>query len=77
MFEEVAQRFQVSLQGVLAVGDSLRDLEAAAGVGAKPVLVRTGKGQGTEDKGGLPNGTVVLDDLSAFAEEVLRGESFI
>ncbi len=35
---------------MLAVGDSLRDLEAANAVVARPVLVRTGNGAETEKK---------------------------
>ena len=45
------------------VGDALRDLEAAAAAGAKPVLVLTGKGAKTQDEGGLPPGTRVFPDL--------------
>ena len=48
MFQDIAARLGVSLKGVPAVGDSLRDLQAAAAVGATPILVRTGKGQSTE-----------------------------
>ncbi len=36
-----------SLESVPVVGDSLRDLEAAIAVGARPVLVMTGKGSNT------------------------------
>ena len=74
LFEEVAQRYQTSLQGVAAVGDSLRDLEAAVQSGATPFLVRTGKGKITEEKGGLPEATVVFDDLSAFVDDFLQCE---
>jgi D-glycero-D-manno-heptose 1,7-bisphosphate phosphatase len=49
------------------VGDALRDLEAAAAAGAKPVLVLTGKGKKTQKEGGLPPGTIVFPDLAAFA----------
>ena len=46
-----------SLKGVPCVGDSLRDLQAAAAVGAQPILVLTGKGKKTQREGGLPPGT--------------------
>ena len=42
------------------VGDALRDLQAAAAVGAQPMLVLTGKGKKTRDAGGLPPGTEVV-----------------
>ena len=56
-----------ALPGVPMVGDSLRDLEAAAAAGAKPYLVLTGKGKKTRDAGGLPPGTQVFADLGAVA----------
>ena len=71
MLEEIAERYGMSLQGVPAVGDSLRDLEAATRLGAKPYLVLTGKGKKTQDKGGLPEGTLVYPDLAAVAATLI------
>ncbi len=65
MLEEIAARYGFSLKSVPAVGDSLRDLEAAAHVQAQPILVLTGKGVRTEAKGGLPEGTLIYPDLAA------------
>ena len=65
MIEEIAERYGMDLQGVLSVGDSLRDLEASVRLGAQPVLVLTGKGQKTQAKGGLPQGTQIYPDLAA------------
>jgi D-glycero-D-manno-heptose 1,7-bisphosphate phosphatase len=70
MLLEIASRFNVSLDGVYMVGDALRDLEAAAAAGAKPVLVLTGKGKKTQKEGRLPAGTQVFEDLAAFAEHL-------
>jgi D-glycero-D-manno-heptose 1,7-bisphosphate phosphatase len=64
---EIASRMDVSLAEVPMVGDSLRDLEAAAAAGAMPYLVLTGKGKKTRDDGGLPPGTQVFADLGAVA----------
>jgi D-glycero-D-manno-heptose 1,7-bisphosphate phosphatase len=64
LFEEIGRRFGVSLAGVPAIGDSLRDLQAAAAVGAAPMLVLTGKGQATRRAGGLPEGTRVFANLA-------------
>ena len=50
LFNEIATRYGRDLQGVPSIGDSLRDLEAAVSVGAKPLLVKTGKGD--ENAGG-------------------------
>jgi D-glycero-D-manno-heptose 1,7-bisphosphate phosphatase len=50
----------------------LRDLRAAAAVGAQPVLVLTGKGRRTQKDGGLPEGTRVFPDLAAFVADFLK-----
>ena len=65
MIEEIAARYNMDLSGVPAIGDSLRDLEATARLGAQPYLVLTGKGQKTQAKGGLPEGTQTFSDLAA------------
>ncbi|ARU22203.1 D-glycero-beta-D-manno-heptose 1,7-bisphosphate 7-phosphatase [Ralstonia pseudosolanacearum] len=71
MFREIARRFDVDLAGVPVVGDSLRDLQAGAEVGAVPHLVLTGKGAKTLQAGNLPPGTHVHLDLRAFARALL------
>jgi D-glycero-D-manno-heptose 1,7-bisphosphate phosphatase len=71
MIEEIAQRYNSELTGVPAVGDSLRDLEAAARMGAQPYLVLTGKGGKTQTKGGLPEGTLIFPDLAAVVSHIL------
>ena len=70
MLLEVARRFNVSLKDTYMVGDSRKDLEAAAAAGARPVLVLTGKGRKARDEGALPAGTQVFADLAAFAEQL-------
>jgi len=72
LLEEIARRFTVNLKGVPAVGDSLRDLQAAAAVGAEPILVLTGKGEQTRNAGGLPPGTQIYPDLAAAARAIVR-----
>lgn len=47
LFHRFAHEFQVELRDVPVVGDSLRDMQAAASVGAEPILVETGKGKRT------------------------------
>ncbi len=65
MLEGIAARYNVDLQGIPAVGDSLRDLTSAARMGAQPILVLTGKGARTQAQGELPEGTRVYPDLAA------------
>lgn len=48
LFNEVEEKFGISLAGAHAVGDSRRDLEAAIRKQCKPVLVLTGKGKKTQ-----------------------------
>ncbi|MDR1935979.1 MAG: D-glycero-beta-D-manno-heptose 1,7-bisphosphate 7-phosphatase [Candidatus Accumulibacter sp.] len=72
MFERIAGCFNTDLAEVPAVGDSLRDLQAAVAAGARPVLVLTGRGQDTLQTGGLPEETQVFDDLAAAAEHILK-----
>jgi len=67
MLLEIAERFKLPLAGVPAIGDSLRDLQAASAAGARPVLVLTGKGKKTLEAGGLPEGTEIYKDLAAAA----------
>jgi D-glycero-D-manno-heptose 1,7-bisphosphate phosphatase len=71
MLHDIASRLRIDLTGVPAIGDSLRDLQAAAAAGARPVLVKTGKGFGTANHPQLPAGTVVYDDLFSAVEALL------
>ena len=70
LLREIGSRFDVELEGVPMIGDSLRDLEAAAAVGAQPYLVLTGKGRQTREAGGLPRGTEVAANLAAIAAQL-------
>ncbi len=79
LFEQIRERYGVSLQGVPAVGDSLRDLQAAAQVGCETHLVRTGKcaTMGPEEIAAMlaaVPGTRVHTDLAALAEFVVLRE---
>jgi D-glycero-D-manno-heptose 1,7-bisphosphate phosphatase len=75
LFDDLTQRLRISLKYVPAVGDSLRDLKAAKAAGARPILVRTGKGEQTLAAGRLPRGVSVYDDLSAVADALLAEEA--
>ncbi|MDB5822018.1 MAG: histidinol phosphatase protein [Herminiimonas sp.] len=72
MLQNIARRFELSLKGVVTVGDSLRDLQAGFVVGCVPCLVLTGKGEKTRAKGGLPPGTKIFPDLFAVVDDLLR-----
>lgn len=70
MLRAIAEHYQIGLEGVWFVGDSKGDLEAALAVGAQPVLVKTGKGERTLEKG-VPETTLIFDDLAAIARELI------
>ncbi len=72
MFEEIGQRFNAPIKGIPSVGDSLRDLQASANVGAQPMLVLTGKGEKTLAQGGLPDGAQVFPNLAAAAKAIIQ-----
>lgn len=75
LFEQIGSRFGVQLSGVPAVGDSVRDVLASAAAGCEPHLVLTGKSAMYRAGGrpeGLPLGTLVHTDLSAFADFILE-----
>jgi len=70
MFLQIAERFNVSLEGMPVVGDSLRDLQAGVAVGCKPYLVLTGKGKKTAIDPALPEGTLIFPDLAAVVAQL-------
>jgi D-glycero-D-manno-heptose 1,7-bisphosphate phosphatase len=71
MIEEIGRRFSVDLKEVFGVGDAMRDLQAFSNAGCKPILVKTGKGEETLAKGGLPLHTVVVVDLAAAVQYII------
>lgn len=73
MFKRISETLNVDLNGVPAIGDSLRDLQACAVLGCQPMLVLTGKGEKTkaDHECDLPDGTLEFSDLSAAVDHIL------
>lgn len=74
LFHQIAQRFGVPPGQIVAVGDSVRDAQAAAAAGCEPHLVLTGKSARHRDgsrPAGLPAGVILHTDLAAFAEALV------
>ncbi|MCE9594932.1 MAG: HAD-IIIA family hydrolase [Planctomycetes bacterium] len=73
MLLEAAQRLDLDLTRSWLVGDALRDLAAARAVGARTVLVATGKGasemERAKKEGGAPD--VFVPDLVAAVRAIL------
>ena len=74
MIVDIGRRFSVDLTEVYGVGDSLRDLQAFADAGCKPILVRSGKGEETLANGNLPANTLVFADLDEAAQHIIAEE---
>ncbi|MGV6851114.1 MAG: D-glycero-beta-D-manno-heptose 1,7-bisphosphate 7-phosphatase [bacterium] len=79
MLEQIGIRFRSSLKTVPVIGDSLRDLQAAVAVNARPILVLTGKGQKTltqlSEIGGGMDGVTVFADLAAAADSLIQARA--
>jgi D-glycero-D-manno-heptose 1,7-bisphosphate phosphatase len=72
LLEEISRRFNTLLKDIPVIGDALRDLQAAAAVGAQPILVLTGKGVQTQRDGSLPPGTRIYPDLAAAVKFITK-----
>jgi D-glycero-D-manno-heptose 1,7-bisphosphate phosphatase len=72
LLREIAVNLQVDLHGVPAIGDSLRDIQAAQAVGARTILVRTGKGEAAVSLNEGLTGVEIYADLAAAADVLLR-----
>jgi len=78
LFEQIGERYGVSLKGVPTVGDSARDLVAGAVVGCEPHLVLTGKGEALRGQplpDQFPAGTRVHENLLAFADYLVARDT--
>ena len=68
LYQQIAAHYQVKIQGVPAIGDSARDLVAAKSAGARPILVKTGRGLMTLTQ--MPD-VEVYEDLAAAADHLI------
>ena len=77
MLIEIGNRFQSSLENVLFVGDNINDVKAAQVAGAKPVLVKTGKGEHTASLIAENNSmnVPVYEDLADVVNTILEGHN--
>jgi D-glycero-D-manno-heptose 1,7-bisphosphate phosphatase len=78
LFEQIGERYGVTLKGVPTVGDSARDIIAGATVGCEPHLVLTGKGEALRGKplpDNFPAGTRVHENLLAFADYLVARDT--
>lgn len=71
LLKDIGRRLRINLNGIPVVGDSLRDVQAAQAVGARPILVRTGKGERTLAGKNDIDGVMVFADLATVADFLL------
>ena len=75
LLEQIAERYGVTLQGVPYIGDSLRDMQAAAAAGCAPHLVCTGRHTDLRGQSDLPPDfpadTRIHADLAACVDHLL------
>jgi D-glycero-D-manno-heptose 1,7-bisphosphate phosphatase len=69
---QIAKEFDIELSNTAMVGDDISDIRAAKIANAKPVLVRTGKGEYTMQHFPEALDVPVYDDLAHFVRETLR-----
>jgi D-glycero-D-manno-heptose 1,7-bisphosphate phosphatase len=68
---QIAAQFQLELSTTIVIGDSLRDIQAAMAVHAKPILVRTGKGEKTITQLDTAQAFPIFDNLSRAVDSLL------
>lgn len=74
LLQQILRDYPMKPGDIIAIGDSLRDLQAAQALGISSILVRTGKGKKTEsqlDKEETLAATPVFDNLSKAVDALL------
>ena len=77
LFEQIIERTGVDAHLIPSVGDSLRDMQAAAAAGCEPHLVLTGNAlplRGLPLPDTYPKNTMTHHDLAAFADFIITRE---
>jgi D-glycero-D-manno-heptose 1,7-bisphosphate phosphatase len=69
---QIAKKFSIDLSQTPLVGDNISDIQAAKMANAKPVLVRTGKGEYVMQNFPEALDVPVYDDLAHFVRDTLR-----
>ncbi len=69
---QIARQFDIKLSATPFVGDSISDIQAARMANARPVLVRTGKGEQVMQNYPEAVEVPIYDDLAHFVRDTLR-----
>ncbi len=71
LLQQIGQHFDMPLNDVVMVGDKRADIEAARAAGARPILVKTGKGERTLAQHSGLERVPVYARLSDFVDHLL------
>jgi D-glycero-D-manno-heptose 1,7-bisphosphate phosphatase len=73
LFQQVKKRYQCDLKNVPTIGDSLCDLQVAKKMGARSMLVKTGKGEETISSAEATEleDVAIYENLAAVADAIL------
>jgi D-glycero-D-manno-heptose 1,7-bisphosphate phosphatase len=71
LLRQIEKHFKLGLRGVPSIGDSLRDIQAARAVNARPILVRTGNGEQTLHQLTNPPDIEIYPDLATAADRLI------
>ncbi|TQV71978.1 D-glycero-beta-D-manno-heptose 1,7-bisphosphate 7-phosphatase [Aliikangiella marina] len=69
---KLLELFQANPADTWFIGDSMSDVNCALNAGCKPALVKTGKGERTIAKGGLPENLPIFENLADFVSQLIR-----
>ncbi len=72
MFREICQRLHLDPHGIPVIGDSQADMDAAGAIGARAMLVRSGRGRVVEARLDAGQPVEVHDDLAAAVDALLE-----
>ena len=71
MLQDISERFNVPLNEVVYVGDTINDMKAAQNAGCQSFLVLTGQGRAAYKNEELPNAAHVRVNLTAVVRELV------
>ena len=74
LMQKIKEHYNISLEKIPAIGDSVRDLEAYSKSEAQPILVRTGNGKDVEKSKSFPSDTIIFDNLLEASKFIIKME---
>ncbi|WP_281647330.1 D-glycero-beta-D-manno-heptose 1,7-bisphosphate 7-phosphatase [Parendozoicomonas sp. Alg238-R29] len=72
LVHQIEKQLSCNAKGAWFVGDTAKDIEVAQACDCQPVLVNTGKGQRTLQKGLVLDGVRVVENLLEFADFLIK-----